>query len=373
MRWSASLRADLTPLRASGDFRLLYASRTITALGTRASEVALLVQAKQLTGSAFAVGLLGAVELVPLVVCGLYGGVLADRLDRRALIRWCEAGLACSAAILTLNGFLPRPAVWPLYAVTGLMMAMAALQGPSMIGGFNSNELLPHLDWDLIRANPKVLCGFSDITALQNAIHAHTGLVTYSGPHYSSFAMRDHNEDTVAWFADCLMSDQPLRLRPAATWTDDEWWADQDTRNPRPNAGWWVLREGRGAGTILGGNLCTFNLLQGTPHMPAADRWVLFIEDDYDSRPHHFARNLTSLLQAVPPEQVSALLIGRFQAASEMTRPLLTDIVSRQPLRTGTAVVANLDFGHTSPLFTFPVGGSADVVADPAAAITITH
>ncbi len=132
MRWSASLRADLTPLRASGDFRLLYASRTITALGTRASEVALLVQAKQLTGSAFAVGLLGAVELVPLVVCGLYGGVLADRLDRRALIRWCEAGLACSAAILTLNGFLPRPAVWPLYAVTGLMMAMAALQGPSI-------------------------------------------------------------------------------------------------------------------------------------------------------------------------------------------------------------------------------------------------
>ncbi len=243
----------------------------------------------------------------------------------------------------------------------------------TVIGGFNSNELLPRLDWDLIRANPKVLCGFSDITALQNAIHAHTGLVTYSGPHYSSFAMRDHNEDTVAWFADCLMSDQPLRLRPAATWTDDEWWADQDTRNPRPNAGWWVLREGRGAGTILGGNLCTFNLLQGTPHMPAADRWVLFIEDDYDSRPHHFARNLTSLLQAVPPEQVSALLIGRFQAASEMTRPLLTDIVSRQPLRTGTAVVANLDFGHTSPLFTFPVGGSADVVADPAAAITITH
>ena len=54
--------------------------------------MALLVQAKQLTGSAFAVGLLGVVELVPLVVFGLYGGVLADRLDRRRLLRWCEAG-----------------------------------------------------------------------------------------------------------------------------------------------------------------------------------------------------------------------------------------------------------------------------------------
>jgi muramoyltetrapeptide carboxypeptidase len=242
----------------------------------------------------------------------------------------------------------------------------------TVIGGFNSNELLPHLDWDLIRANPKVLCGYSDITALQNAIYAHTGLVTYSGPHFSSFAMRDYAGDTVAWFADCLMRDGPLQLRPAATWTDDEWWLDQDARNPRPNDGWWVLREGRGTGTVLGGNLCTLNLLQGTPHMPGADRWVLFLEDDYESQPHHFARDLTSLLQAIPPQHVSALLIGRFQAASEMTRSLLAEVVSRQPLRPGTPVVANLDFGHTSPLLTFPIGGSADVVAGPPTTITVT-
>jgi muramoyltetrapeptide carboxypeptidase LdcA involved in peptidoglycan recycling len=242
----------------------------------------------------------------------------------------------------------------------------------TVIGGFNSNELLPHLDWDLIRANPKVFCGYSDITALQNAIYAHTGLVTYSGPHYSTFAMRDYAEDTVTWFADCLTSDKPLLLRPAATWTDDEWWMDQDARNPRPGDGWWVLREGRGSGTILGGNLTTITFLQGTPHMPAASRCVLFVEDDYESQPHHFARNLTSLLQAIPPEQVSALLIGRFQAASEMTRPVLAEIVARQPLAAGTPVVANLDFGHTSPLLTFPVGGSADVLAAPAAGITVT-
>jgi MFS family permease len=110
---------------------LLYASRAVTMLGTQATEVALLVQARQLTGSAFAVGLLGAVELLPLVVFGLYGGVLADRFDRRRMLRWCEAGLGCCAAILALNGWLPRPAVWPLYAVTGLMMALAALQRPS--------------------------------------------------------------------------------------------------------------------------------------------------------------------------------------------------------------------------------------------------
>ncbi len=126
------LRADLTPLRTSRDFRLLYASRSVTGLGTDAAEVALLVQAKQLTGSTFAVGLLGAVELVPLVVFGLYGGVLADRLDRRRLIVACEAGLACCAALLTLNALAPHPAVWPLYLVAALMMALAALQRPSL-------------------------------------------------------------------------------------------------------------------------------------------------------------------------------------------------------------------------------------------------
>ena len=126
------LRADVTPLRESRDFRLLYASRTITALGTQATEVALLVQARQLTGSTFAVGLLGAVEVVPLVVFGLYGGVLADRFDRRRLMVWCEATLGVCAALLMLNALAPRPMIWPLFVVTGLMMAAAALQRPSL-------------------------------------------------------------------------------------------------------------------------------------------------------------------------------------------------------------------------------------------------
>jgi MFS family permease len=126
------LRADLTPLRTSRDFRLLFTSRTVTILGTDATEVALLVQARQLTGSTFAVGLLGAVELVPLIIFGLYGGVLADRFDRRRLIVACEGGLGCCAALLLLNALLAHPAVWPLYVVTALMMALAALQRPSL-------------------------------------------------------------------------------------------------------------------------------------------------------------------------------------------------------------------------------------------------
>jgi MFS family permease len=126
------LRADLTPLRGSRDFRLLFTSRTVTALGTQATEVALLVQARQLTGSAAAVGLLGAVEVVPLVVFGLYGGVLADRFDRRTMFCWCEAALGLGAALLMVNALAPHPAVWPLYVIAALTTAAYALQRPSL-------------------------------------------------------------------------------------------------------------------------------------------------------------------------------------------------------------------------------------------------
>lgn len=100
-------------------------------LGSQAAEVALLVQAKQLTGSPLIVGLLGMAELVPLIVFGLYGGVLADRFDRRTLMRWCEPGLACCAGLLLLNALLPHPAVWPLFVVSAVMMAFASLQRPA--------------------------------------------------------------------------------------------------------------------------------------------------------------------------------------------------------------------------------------------------
>jgi MFS family permease len=129
---SGMLRIDMAPLRDSRDFRLLFASRTVTLLGTIASDVALLVQAKQLTGSTLAVSMLGVAELVPVLIFGLYGGVLADRLDRRRMIRWCEAGLGAGAALLAVNATLPRPELWPLYALASMMTALAALQRPSL-------------------------------------------------------------------------------------------------------------------------------------------------------------------------------------------------------------------------------------------------
>jgi MFS family permease len=130
--WLRRLHLDLSPMRGSADFRALLASRTVTLLGTQATAVALLVQVKQLTGSTLDVGLLGAIELVPLVLFGLYGGVLADRLDRRKLALGCEAGLGGCAVILMVNALLPRPALWPVYVVAAATTSLAALQRPSL-------------------------------------------------------------------------------------------------------------------------------------------------------------------------------------------------------------------------------------------------
>jgi muramoyltetrapeptide carboxypeptidase len=243
----------------------------------------------------------------------------------------------------------------------------------TVIGGFNSNELLPHLDWDLIRAHPKVFCGYSDITALQNAILARTGLVTYSGPHWSSFGMRDHFEPTGRWFARAVMEDGPLTLTSADTWTDDAWFADQDQRTLEPNDGWWALQPGQATGRVVGGNLCTLNLLQGTPFMPSLAGALLFVEDDFLADPATFARDLTSLLQQPDAADVQGLVVGRFQRASGLTRDLLAQIVQRQPVLEGLPVLANLDFGHTSPLLTFAVGGEAELSVGAETALTLTR
>lgn len=243
----------------------------------------------------------------------------------------------------------------------------------TVIGGYNSNELLPHLDFDLIRANPKILCGYSDITALQNAIFARTAMVTYSGPHWSTFGMRDYGDTTSSWFQQVLMSDEPVDVEPSPWFTDDAWFLDQDHRTRLGTEGWWPLQPGHTQGQIVGGNLCTLNLLQGTPWMPALRDVVLFLEDDELSNPVQFRRDLNSLMQLPDADTIRGLVIGRFQIASGMAREDLDAIVATIPSLAGKPIVANVDFGHTNPMITFPIGGRVELHVNNATRITLTE
>ena len=126
-----AMRLDTTPLRESRDFRLLFTAGTVFYLGGMVSYVAVPYQLYQLTGSNFAVGALGIAELVPLLVFGLYGGALADHLDRRRLLVGTALAQVLLTGVLAWNAFLDDPHIWLIYAVGALLAAAGALQRPS--------------------------------------------------------------------------------------------------------------------------------------------------------------------------------------------------------------------------------------------------
>src|SRR3989344_4332800 len=233
----------------------------------------------------------------------------------------------------------------------------------TVIGGFNSNQLLKYIDYALIKKNPKILCGYSDITALANVITTKTGLVTYSGPHFSTFAMKKGFEYTLEYFKNCLINDKPFKIEPSKEWSNDAWYKDQDNRKFIKNKGYYVINNGSANGVLIGGNLCTLNLLQGTEFMPSLKNSILFIEDDSESKSVNFDRDLQSLIHLPEFEGVKGIVIGRFENESKMTRELLIQIIKNKKELDNIPVIADVDFGHTSPLITFPIGGEVSINA----------
>lgn len=112
----------------------------------------------------------------------------------------------------------------------------------------------------------------------------------------------------------------------------------------------------------MGGNLGTLSLLQGTPYFPAQENIIIFLEDDDESQYHHLDRQLESLLQATPVEHIRGIVFGRFQKKSAITPKHVETLVRIRPQLAGIPIIANADFGHTSPIITFPIGGSAHLV-----------
>jgi len=233
----------------------------------------------------------------------------------------------------------------------------------TIIGGFNCNQMLDYINWDIIKNNPKILCGFSDITALNNAIYAKTGLVTYSGPHYSTFGQKHLDPYTPEYLKKCLFKDTPFQVLPTREWTDDAWYRDQDNRNYIKNDGYWMINEGKAEGTILGANLCTFNLLQGTEYIPTLNDSILFFEDDNECKLGNFDRDLHSIIHQKNFNKVKGIVIGRFQEESDISKEKLEMMIKNKKELENMPVVANIDFGHTDPKITFPIGGECTLEA----------
>jgi muramoyltetrapeptide carboxypeptidase LdcA involved in peptidoglycan recycling len=214
-------------------------------------------------------------------------------------------------------------------------------------GGSNSNQLLKFIDYDLIRAHPKIFCGFSDITVLQNSILKKSELVTYSGSHYFGFGAEEWPTYDRNYFFKCLFQTEPIEISPA-----------------QPEGSYAVISPGDAEGIIIGGNLSTFTLLKGTEYMPALRNSVLFLEDegmwgaDTDVG---FDRYLQSLIHLPDFSKVRGIVIGRFPEKSEMTLSKLKLIVESKQELAKIPVIAGVDFGHVTPTLTFPIGGLVSI------------
>ncbi|MEI6844379.1 MAG: MFS transporter [Actinomycetes bacterium] len=139
MAKTARFAIDIAPLRKYRDFRYLWTSGLISNLGSMITYVSIPFQIKEMTHSYLAVGLSGAVELVPLIIFGLYGGVLADAVDRKKMVWATEAAALLATSTLLINSLQSRPSLVLIYVVAGLFAAVSGMQQPS------ANAILPRI------------------------------------------------------------------------------------------------------------------------------------------------------------------------------------------------------------------------------------
>ena len=130
---------DLSPLKKYRDFKLLFTAGLFSYFGSMITFVALPFQVKELTGSFWAVGLIGAVEIIPLIVFGLYGGGLADYLDRKKMIWFTEFGTLIATSVLLINSLQEKPSVIVIFVIAAVFAALSGLKRPSQ------DAILPRL------------------------------------------------------------------------------------------------------------------------------------------------------------------------------------------------------------------------------------
>lgn len=245
----------------------------------------------------------------------------------------------------------------------------------AVIGGFNVNQILDYIDYDIIKNNPKIICGYSDITALLTAIYTKTNMITYYGPHFSSFGMKLGNEYTIDYFKKMFFNNSEIDIKSSINWSNDLWFLDQEKRNFIPNKGIEIINKGSCEGTIIGGNLNTLNLLNGTEYFKKSTDVILFIEDDGSTNELFdkiFDRNLISLIQNIKPINIKGIVVGRSELNTNMNIEKWQTIFKTKKELNNIPIVINADFGHTTPEFTFPIGGSAKINVNEVINITIS-
>lgn len=240
------------------------------------------------------------------------------------------------------------------------------------IGGNHSNQLLPLLDFELIREHPKVFQGYSDITVLHWAFAKHARLGTFYGPalvpELGEFPrVLDHTDGYLraAWFGD-----DPIVYEPSAVWTDEllDWNTKTDLTRPRElreSEGWLTIREGAAQGPLFGGCLETICWhLKGSDAWSPPDDAIFLLEMSEEApSPAHVDAYLTDLEQVGLFDTIAALMIARPYGYTTDARERLWEVVAHRTEAAGVPVLANVEAGHTDPMITLPFGATAEIDA----------
>lgn len=245
----------------------------------------------------------------------------------------------------------------------------------STIGGMNSNSLLPYIDYEALRRHPKIIMGYSDVTALLLACYTKSGVTTFYGPaivpSFGEYEKMFEDGERYVRNVLCLEREAPYLLDVPREWTEEMLdWATQNRRKTfRPNEGWLCLRDGQAQGKLIGGNMNTMSGFLKSDYFPDVTGSILFLEDSCKTMADE-ERSLSMLKLAGVFDQISGLIIGKHEHFDSAEAPfsfeyLLLEVIGDVAF----PILTNVDIGHTFPSHVFPIG--IDVELD-ATAGTIT-
>jgi muramoyltetrapeptide carboxypeptidase len=214
-------------------------------------------------------------------------------------------------------------------------------------GGYGSPRILPLLDYSLIAANPKVFLGYSDVTALLNAIYARSGLVTFHGP----IAKQNFSDYTLENFKRVLFAPQAnIELAKPPLFEKTEGRAEKDNRLT-------VITPGKASGQLIGGNLSLMNKLVGSPYEPDYQGKLLFLED-VEEAPYRIDGMLTHLRLAGRLNKLAGVVFGKCTdcEASGPASLSVEQVLKDRLGDLGIPVLSGVMIGHIEDMATIPVG-----------------
>lgn len=241
------------------------------------------------------------------------------------------------------------------------------------IGGYNANDVLEYLDYNLItKNNDKMFIGYSDSTILLHALNVKSGVKTVMGPmilpQFAEFPqMQKFSYDSFLEIINNLGTGKIYKIPASDKYTEEMLAWDKDdirAREMLDNKSWQVISSGKASGPLMPANLNTLNELVGTEYMPDLNEAILFLEDDSDEEASTVQRMLMHLKQAGLVNNIRGIIFGRFQQKSEIEADDIKIILKNVFGDYNFPVISNLDFGHTDPILSLPVGNIVNIDTD---------